>query len=139
MHTIILRASPRDIIIHRIHRIAKPPHLAASVPRDVLMRIHFFHIKEKLLAEARTKTLPSPYEGMQFFRDHSKYTLQLRIQLNSVTKGLPNHKSLFKCHYPAILLITRNGTSHVVTDLYILTSSQLLPVLTVFTPQSSFS
>lgn len=35
MHTILPDASHRDIIIDRIHRIAKPPQLAASVPRDV--------------------------------------------------------------------------------------------------------
>lgn len=44
IHTILPDASPRDIIIDRIHRIAKPPHLAAFVQRDVLMRVHFFHI-----------------------------------------------------------------------------------------------
>lgn len=68
IHTIIPDAAPRDIIIDRIHRIAKPSHLAASVPRDVLMRIHFFHIKEKMMSEARSKgPLPRPYDGIQIF------------------------------------------------------------------------
>lgn len=97
MHIILPDASPRGIIIDRIHRIAKPPHLAASVPRDVLMRVHFFHIKEKLLAGVRSKPqLPTPYEGIKFFLDLSKYTLQLRRQLNPITKGLNNHKIEYK-------------------------------------------
>lgn len=47
MHIIIPIASPRDITIDRIHRIANPSHLAASVPRDVLMRVHFFPHQRK--------------------------------------------------------------------------------------------
>lgn len=34
-----------DRIIDRIHRIPKPKHLEASIPRDVLMKIHFFPTK----------------------------------------------------------------------------------------------
>lgn len=118
IHTILPDASPRDIIIDRIHRIAKPTHLAASVPRDVLMRVHFFHIKEKLMMEARSKSpLPRPYEGVQIFPDLSKYVLQLRRSLKPVTKGLHNHKILYKWRYPATLLITKNGTTHTVSYL----------------------
>lgn len=118
IHTIIPDAAPRDIIIDRIHRIAKPSHLAASVPRDVLMRIHFFHIKEKMMSEARSKgPLPRPYDGIQIFPDLSKYTLQQRRKLNPITKGLSNHKIQYKWRYPATLLIAKNGTTHVVSDL----------------------
>lgn len=117
-HTILLDASSRDIIIDRSHRIAKPTHLAASVPRDVLMRAHFFHIKEKLIMEARSKSpLPRPYEGVHLFPDLSKYMLQLRRNLYPVTKGLHNHKILYKWRYPATLLITKNGITHSVSAL----------------------
>lgn len=118
IHTILPDTSPRDIIIDRIHRIAKPSHLAASIPRDILMRIHFYHIKEKLMIEARSKSpLPRPFEGIQIFPDLSKYTLQLRRNLNSITKGLNNHKILYKWRYPATLLITKNGSTHTINDL----------------------
>lgn len=107
MHTILPDASPRDIISNQIHRLSKLPHLAASVPRDLLMKIHFFHIKEKLLAFARANSLlPPPYEAIQSYLDLSKYTLQLSRQLNPITKGVP-----------AMLLIRRNGTTHVITNL----------------------
>lgn len=115
MHLILPDASPRDLIVDRIHRIAKPSHLTASVPRDVLMRVHFFHIKEKLLRAARNSpSLPGPYDGVLLFPNLSKYTLQLRRQLNPITKGLHNHKIQLKWRYPATLLITRNGASHVI-------------------------
>lgn len=118
IHTILPDAAPRDIVIDRIHRIAKPSHLAASVPRDVLMRIHFFHIKEKMMSEARVKApLPRPYEAIQIFPDLSKFTLQMRRKLNPITKGLSNHKIPYKWRYPATILIMKNGTTHVVNDL----------------------
>lgn len=118
LHTILPDALPRDIIIDRIHRIAKPSHLAATVPRDVLMRVHFFHVKEKLMYEARNKTqLPRPYDGIQIFPHLSKYTLQLRRNLNPITKGLYNHKIVYKWRYPATLLISKNGTTHIVSNL----------------------
>lgn len=108
-----------------MHRIAEPSHLAASIPRDVLMKVHFFHIKEKLLTTARTSSqLPIPYDGILLFPNLSKYTLQLRRQLNPVTKGLHNHKIQFKWRFPATLLVTRNGTSHVIITLK--SSMQLL-------------
>lgn len=118
MHIIIPDASPRDIILDRIHRITKPSYLAASIPRDVLMRVHFFHIKEKLPTGVKAKTpLLSPYAGIQFFPNLSKYTLQLRRQLNSITKGLQNHKIQYKLRYSAMLPVTKNGTLHVYRDL----------------------
>lgn len=118
MHLVIPEASPRDVIVDRIHRIAKPSHLAASVPRDVLMRVHFYHTKEKLLMGLRDKSpLPSPYTGIQLCPDLSKYTLQLRRQLNSITKGLQNHKLQYKWRYPATILIVRNGQTHAIGEL----------------------
>lgn len=106
------------MIIDRIHRIAKPSHLAASVPRDVLMRIHFYHIKEKLLMGVKAKTpLPAPYTEIQFFPDLSKYTLQMRRQMNPITKCLQNHKIPYKWRYPATILLVRNGQNHTIGNL----------------------
>lgn len=118
MHIVIPEASPRDVIIDRIHRIAKPSHLTTSVPRDVLMRFHFYHTKEKLLMGLRAKSpLPAPYTGIQLFPDLSKYTFQLRRQLNPITKGLQNHKLQYKWRYPATILIVHNGQTHAIGDL----------------------
>lgn len=86
MCAILPDATLLEITIDRIHRIAKLPHLAVSVPRDVLMRVHFFHAKEKLLTAARPKSaLPAPFDRIQLFPDLSKY-------LNPVTKAMNNHK-----------------------------------------------
>lgn len=68
--------------------------------------------------EARNKSpLPHPYDGIQIFPDLSKYTLQLRRNLNPITKGLHNHKIVYKWRYPATLLISKNGATHIVSNL----------------------
>lgn len=42
-----------NLIIDRAHRLFKPKHLPADTPRDVLTRINFFHIKERVRATVR--------------------------------------------------------------------------------------
>lgn len=44
-----------DVTIDRIHRIPKSPHLSEHIPRDVLLRLHFFHVKENLMVAMRKK------------------------------------------------------------------------------------
>lgn len=60
IQTILLEALPRDIIIDRIHRIAKPSHLAASVPRDVLMRSTFLSYQGKNAVRSQIQATPPP-------------------------------------------------------------------------------
>lgn len=57
-NTILYDVAPRDIIIDRIHRIAKPSHLAPSVPRDVLI---FSTSKKKLCQKPGLKLLCSDH------------------------------------------------------------------------------
>lgn len=69
--------------------IPKPQHLTDNIPRDVLMKIHFFPVKEQLMTKPRIlPNLPTPYEGLYIFADLSQYTLQIRRQLKTVIKVL---------------------------------------------------
>lgn len=61
--------------------------------------------------------LPAPYTGIQFFPDLSKFPLQLRRQMNPITKSLQNHKVPYKWRYPATIIIVRNGQSHSIVNL----------------------
>ena len=126
--------SPIERMIDRIHRIPKPKHLDASVPRDVLMKIHFFPTKEKLLTRARSQPeLPAPYKKVHMYADLSKYTLNMRRQLKTVTKALNNHKIPYKWGHPATLLITSNGKTIIISKpldgLRLLHSWGILPKL----------
>lgn len=107
-----------ELTIDRIHRVPKPSFLPASVPRDVIMKIHFFHTKELILTKARSLgQLPHPYGNIQMFTDLSKYTLDLRRKLNTITKALRNHKIEYKWRQPSKLIITKDGSTHVVSSL----------------------
>lgn len=44
-----------DVTIDRIHHLPKPAYLPDHTPRDVILRLHFYHAKEKLMAAIRTK------------------------------------------------------------------------------------
>lgn len=37
--------SPRDLLMDHAHRIPKPAYVPDTVPRDVLTRVHYYHIK----------------------------------------------------------------------------------------------
>lgn len=110
--------SPIELTIDRIHRIPKPRHLDDSIPRDVLMRVHFFQTKEQILSTSRSMPhLPEPFTGLQLYPDLSQHTLQLRRQLKTVTKALNNHKLIYKWRHPATLVVTRNGTHHTISNI----------------------
>lgn len=81
------------------------------------MKVHVFPTKEKLLAKSRlAQDLPAPYNGVHFYADLSKYTLNWGRQIKMITKALNNHKSLYKGRHPATVVITRNGMSHTVAN-----------------------
>lgn len=85
-------------------------YIPASVPRDVLLRVHFLKVKEQLLNTFRsTDHLPEKIAHIQLLPDFSKHTLQLRQNLQTVTKELRNHKVAYQWRYLATLLITHQG------------------------------
>lgn len=58
--------------IDKAHRIFKQNHLHEEIPRDVLMRIHYFHIKEKVMLLARHMgSLPQVYAQISLYTDIS--------------------------------------------------------------------
>lgn len=61
------------------------------------MQIHFFQVKEKILeAFHRNDRLPAQAADIQVLPNFSQYTLQLRCNLNSITKVLRNNKLIYK-------------------------------------------
>lgn len=99
--TVIPSLSPTDLTIDRIHRVPKPTFLPQEVPRDVLLRVHFFQIKEKILHAFRTAdNLPDQAANLQVLPDLSQYTLQQRRNLATLTKALRNHKIITRNTWP---------------------------------------
>lgn len=82
---------PADIIIDRAHRLHKPPHLPKKVPRDVIARIHYVHVKYQLIRISReNNALQNPYEGITLYADLSRSTMAARNNLIPITKMLRN-------------------------------------------------
>lgn len=82
------------------------------MPRDVLLRLHFYRAKETILvAFCNSDQRPAQYTSLQLLPDLSRHTLQKRRNLATITKALRNHHILHKWKYPATLSITYNGTT----------------------------
>ena len=106
-----------ELSIDRIHRLPKPSFIPENVPRDVLFRMHFYQSKEKLMSITRKgEHGGTEYAHLQFYADSSQFTLQLRRNLNTVTKALRNHDIVYKWGFPTKLMVTKDGVSHVITS-----------------------
>lgn len=116
--TVIPSLGPTDIIIDRAHRLPKPSFLPDQIPRDVIARIHFYHIKVQLMRFARQHPpLPDPFSGIALYADLSQATLTARHNLVLITKILCNHKILYKWGFPAKLLLEMHNESNAITSL----------------------
>ncbi|KAG8579381.1 hypothetical protein GDO81_010854 [Engystomops pustulosus] len=105
------QASQTDLIIDRAHRLPKPKHLAGDVPRDVIVRIHFYHIKEKIAMAARSQpSLPPRFKDISVSADLSAATLSRCRAFQQSTAILRAHGIQYRWGFPVKLLINKNGT-----------------------------
>ncbi|CAH2226258.1 Hypothetical predicted protein, partial [Pelobates cultripes] len=90
----LMRAYAPDIpadmlLVDRIHRVAKPKNLPDSIPRDVLLRAHYFHIKELVLRAHRSKADPhEDFPSVRIMPDISSATLRRRKDFLRTTTAL---------------------------------------------------
>lgn len=116
--TLVPEASAHDLLVDRIHRVPKPSFLPDTIPRDLLLRMHFFHIKDRVLqASRRPENIPQQYANIRLLPDLSRHTLQRCRNLLTITKALSNHKILHKWKYPVTLSITHDGITVTVSTL----------------------
>lgn len=107
-----------EVIVDRAHRLPKPKFLPDSVPRDVIARIHFFHVKDDLMRFSRKNhPLPAPYSDISVYADLSQHTMLARKKLSSITKLLQNHKIPYSWGFPTKLLIVKDNRTLVIKSL----------------------
>lgn len=95
-----------QFLIDRIYRIVKPKQIPAELPRDTLMRVHFYHIKEKIIYTIRKKgSLPEPYAAITAYSDIFPATAQRWKQFSLVTKILRDNNIVYRWGYPTKLLV----------------------------------
>ncbi|XP_073411541.1 uncharacterized protein [Dendrobates tinctorius] len=99
-----------ELIIDRAHRIPKPTRVSADLPRDTILRIHFYNTKEKILQYLKKeKTFPEPYRGLKMFADLSKDTLDARRSFNNITATLREEGIPYNWGFPLKLLVRHKG------------------------------
>lgn len=108
----------QDLTIDRVHRLPKPSFLPERIPRDVIAKIHFFHVKDRLMQFARQRaSLPEPYAGISLYTDLSQATVAARKNLNTITKILRNNNIKYRWKFPTKLEIERNNRTFWISDL----------------------
>ncbi|CAH2321374.1 Hypothetical predicted protein [Pelobates cultripes] len=81
-------ASEQDLYIERAHRALRPPTYNMNAPRDIITKLLYFPIKERLMKAARDN--PPTYQGqtLHFYQDLPPTTLQKRRDLKPLTTAL---------------------------------------------------
>lgn len=116
LSTLVPELITQDLIVEGIHRIPKPSFLPEGNPRDILLRVPFYHVKEQILQAARKQdSIPPQYTDVLLLPDLSRHTLQRRSNLATITKALRNHKILHMWKYPAT--VSHNGTTKSITTM----------------------
>lgn len=110
--------STKDFEIDRIHRLPKPKHLPDKIPRDVLLRVHFFQIKEDFMKKSRnSQVISEKYPHLQFFSDVSQFTISFRRRFATVTKVLRDRNIPYRWGYPSKLIVHKDKTDFSITTL----------------------
>lgn len=99
----------QKLVIDRANRLSKPSHIPKKLAREVVAKIHIFHVKDMLMQFARHHSPLPDHSGL------SQATIEARKNLNSIAKILQNHKIIYKWGFPTILMIDRNNISYTLT------------------------
>lgn len=95
-------------LLDRAHRALGPKPKTGAPPRPLLVRVHYFHIKEKMLRQAGANT-PLLFQGkkISIFPDFTPAVAKKRSEFTSVKRLLHTCPGVkFGLFYPAELRIT---------------------------------
>uniref|UniRef100_A0A8C5PMH8 Uncharacterized protein n=1 Tax=Leptobrachium leishanense TaxID=445787 RepID=A0A8C5PMH8_9ANUR len=110
-------ATMDSLLMDRVHRIPKPPSAPPNVPRDVILRLHYFKPREDALRALRTPGAQGPtYAKLSVFPDLSQATLQRRRQFRPITDTLRLAGVSYRWGYPTKILILKDGVVNVITS-----------------------
>lgn len=86
MASVLPSCNQLNLTLDRIHRIPKPKNIS---PRDIIARIHFFHVKDDFpRALRKAPTLPERFQQLCIYPDLSAVTMLHRKELSPYTKIL---------------------------------------------------
>lgn len=100
----------KDLLIDRAHRVAGMKRLDPSKPRDVICKMHYAHIKDRItLAVRQKKEIQHEGEPRLFFQDLSKFTLNRRRALKPLVKQLRRNNLQYRWKFPFQLQVQKEG------------------------------
>ncbi|CAH2277186.1 Hypothetical predicted protein [Pelobates cultripes] len=111
--SLLPEAVDRDLEMDRAHRALRAPALSPDTPRDVIVRLHRFPIKEQLLRKAQQN--PPSYLNckLAFFQDLAPLTLKKRRDLRQLTLTLTHHGIKYMWGHPFKLVVRKDEQTHV--------------------------
>lgn len=106
------RDSTTDIEMDRVHRVQAPRSAGEGYPRDVLVRVHFYSLKEDIMRRAWDNG-PLKYEGslIKLLSDLSRRTLRMRAIMKPLLEVIRTTAATYHWGHPFHLVIVRNGKS----------------------------
>ena len=103
----------------RIHRALRPKPPDDKPPRDIILCLKDFLIKEEILRAARnTPRITLDDFTIQIFPDLSPASLDRRRGMKEVTTVLQSARIRYKWGFPFKLSIPHNGSTYVATSLF---------------------
>ncbi|CAH2275996.1 Hypothetical predicted protein [Pelobates cultripes] len=107
----------------RAHRALRAPSTNMSTPRDIIVRLHFYHIKERIMKAARDSPVEVEGVPVQLFQDLAPTTLKRRRDLRPLTQHLTRHGLRYAWGHPFKIIIRKDGR------FYSLTKPEEIPTL----------
>ncbi|CAH2276971.1 Hypothetical predicted protein [Pelobates cultripes] len=100
-------------------RALRAPTPNAAQPRDIIIRMHYFHIKEALMRAARDTLLQIEGHQVFFYQDLAPSTLRKRRELRPLTQELTRRHIRYTWGHPFKLQVRQNNrilTLHNITE-----------------------
>lgn len=103
------------MLLDTAHRIPKLSHLQDTVPKDVLVSMHLYYIKEHLLRAASSNHfIPALYANIALYQDLSAATSQKEfLPINATPR---EHNLIYWKGFPTKLLIMYQNQHLVITS-----------------------
>ncbi|CAH2312231.1 Hypothetical predicted protein [Pelobates cultripes] len=106
-------ATTADLLMDRAHRALRAPSTNAAVPRDIVVRLHFYHIKERIMRAARDTPIEVEGAPVQLYQDLAPTTLKRRRE--PLTQHLSSHGLRYAWGHPFKIIIRKDGRFHSLT------------------------
>ncbi|XP_031747289.1 uncharacterized protein LOC116406722 [Xenopus tropicalis] len=114
LQTLLPQEKLEHLLVDRAHRLPRNKNAPPGAPREVILRLHFYHIKELTLNAFRNKQeLPDKYTTLQCYPDLSAHTMKKRKDFAQVTVILREADIPYRWLFPVKLRVVYKDTPYI--------------------------